>query len=105
MMTIVTEIELKPGAADQWDRVMCERLDTARQRPGWVGGQVLKREDGDQHRVIVGTWRSRADWEQWHHDPEFAETRRVLDGLTRSEAAPRWHGVVADVRPHGDSKA
>jgi hypothetical protein len=39
MMTIVTEIELKPGAADQWDRVMCERLDTARQRPGWVGGQ------------------------------------------------------------------
>jgi hypothetical protein len=28
-------------------------------------------------------WRvsTRADWEGWHHDPQFAETRQRLDGL------------------------
>src|SRR5262245_55845231 len=68
MVTIVTEIQLKKGAEPKWDAVMRERMVAATEQPGWVGGQLLQPEDDPHRRVIVGTWRSRGDWEHWHTD-------------------------------------
>ena len=65
---------------------------------GWTHTQVLIPTDGMNKRVIIGTWQTRADWEAWHRDPVFADTRTRLDGL---EAAPRqesWHEVMLDLR-------
>src|SRR5262245_12868626 len=88
MMTIVTYVHLKEKAGREWDAAMRTRLAAARRRPGWVGGQLLRPDDKPDTRVIVGTWRTRADWEEWHDDPKFAETRQRLDGL---EGAPAEH--------------
>jgi len=101
METIVTHIHLKPGGGADWDAVMRKRLATARKRPGWIGGQLLRPADKEDRRVIVGTWRTRAAWEGWHHDPGFAETRRRLDGLEQTPAEHWWHAVVLDVRKGG----
>jgi heme-degrading monooxygenase HmoA len=98
MKTIVTHVHLKPDAGRDWDAVMRRRLSAARERPGWVGGQLLRPSDKEDTRVIVGTWRTRADWEGWHHDPQFAETRQRLDGLESAPAEHWWHDVVLDVR-------
>ncbi len=109
MMTIVTHVHLKEDAEREWDVAMRTRLSAAKKRPGWVGGQLLRQSDKRDRRVIVGTWRARADWEAWHHDPQFAETRRRLDGLESAPAEHWWHEVVLDVRksaaaPHSASK-
>ena len=77
---------------------MRTRLSAAKKRPGWVGGQLLRPADKQGGRVIVGTWKSRADWEAWHHDPQFAETRQRLDGLESAPAEHWWHDVLRDVR-------
>jgi heme-degrading monooxygenase HmoA len=98
MMTIVTHVHLKEGAGREWDTAMRTRLSAAKKRPGWVGGQLLKQSDKPDRRVIVGTWRARADWEAWHQDPQFAETRQRLDGLESGPAEHWWHEVVLDVR-------
>ena len=98
MMTIVTHVHLKEGAGREWDTAMRARLSAAKKRPGWVGGQLLQQSDKPDRRVIVGTWRARADWEAWHQDPQFAETRRRLDGLESGPAEHWWHEVVLDVR-------
>jgi heme-degrading monooxygenase HmoA len=98
MMTIVTHVTLKRGTEPEWDAVIRERLNAARDQPGWIGGQLLLPLDHLDRRVIVGTWETRAHWEAWHGDPAFEVTRKRLDGL---EAAPRqewWHEVVEDVR-------
>jgi len=95
MVTVVTHVPLKDGAEHDWDAVMRERLAAAKKQPGWVGGQLLRSPNG---RVIVGTWLSRADWEEWHKAPEFAETRRRLDRLADGPTEPGWHEVVAEVR-------
>jgi heme-degrading monooxygenase HmoA len=68
MMTIITHIHLKEGAGREWDAAMRARLSGAKKRPGWVGGQLLRQSDKPDRRVIVGTWKTRADWEAWHHD-------------------------------------
>jgi heme-degrading monooxygenase HmoA len=98
MMTIVTHVTLKDGTEPDWDAVMRERLQTAREQPGWIGGQLLMPLDGPNRRVIIGHWQTRAHWEAWHADPKFTATRRRLDGLEAAPAKEYWHEVIEDVR-------
>jgi heme-degrading monooxygenase HmoA len=98
MLTIVTHVHLREGAGRDWDTAMRTRLSAARKRAGWVGGQLLRPADKPDRRVIVGTWKTRANWEAWHHDPQFTETRQRLDGLESTPAEHWWHDVVLDVR-------
>jgi hypothetical protein len=41
MMTVITRIKLKQGAEPEWDAAMSQRLEAAKGRAGWVGGQLL----------------------------------------------------------------
>src|SRR5215467_1016197 len=98
MMTIVTHVHLKEGAGGDWDGAMRTRLSVARKATGWIGGQLLRPADKPDRRVIVGTWRTRADWEVWHHDPQFTQARQRLDGLESAPSEHWWHDVVVDAR-------
>jgi len=98
MMTIVTHVHLKEGAGPDWDATMRTRLSAARKASGWIGGQLLRPAEKPDRRVIIGTWRTRKDWEAWHHDAQFTETRQRLEGLERAPSEHWWHDVVVDVR-------
>ena len=98
MMTIVTHVNLREGAGREWDAAMRTRLSAAPKASGWIGGQLLRPPDKPDTRVIVGTWRTQASWQAWHHDPEFVETRERLEGLESAPAEHWWHEVVLDVR-------
>jgi heme-degrading monooxygenase HmoA len=94
MMTIVTHVRLKQGAEPEWDAAMRERLAAAASRAGWIGGQLLMPLEHLNRRVIIGTWQTRADWEAWHTDPAFAETRQRLEGLEDGQPEQWWHEVI-----------
>ena len=98
MMTIITHVTLREGAEPGWDAAMRDRMLAARQRPGWIGGQILIPVDGLNRRVIIGTWQTRAHWEGWHADPTFAETRRRLEGLETKPSEDYWYEVIEEVR-------
>jgi heme-degrading monooxygenase HmoA len=98
MMTIVTHVTLKQGTEPQWDAAMRERLAAAAAMSGWVGGQLLMPLDRLNRRVIVGTWKTRADWEAWHKDATFEQTRQRIEGLEEGQPEHWWHEVVEDVR-------
>jgi heme-degrading monooxygenase HmoA len=98
MMTVVTRVTLREGVEPQWDAVMKQRLEAAQSQPGWVGGQLVVPLDGLNARVIIGTWETRADWEAWHADPTFQETRKQLQGLEAKASEEWWHEVVTDLR-------
>jgi heme-degrading monooxygenase HmoA len=105
MMTIVTHMHLRQGAGTDWDVAMRTRLLAARKASGWIGGQLLRPAEKPDRRVIVGTWRAHADWEAWHHDPQFTETRQRLEGLESTPSEHWWHDVVLDVRKPSKSPA
>jgi heme-degrading monooxygenase HmoA len=98
MMTVVTEVTLKQGREPEWDAAMRERLSAAHGRPGWVAGQLLIPLDGVNKRTLIGTWDSRADWEAWHEDPAFTETRKRMDGLQEGRSETTWYEVVTEAR-------
>ena len=60
MMTVITYATLREGAEPEWDEAMRNRLASARDHPGWVGGQLLIPLDGLNRRMIVGRSASRS---------------------------------------------
>ena len=98
MMTVVTHVTLKSGCEPEWDAAMRERLAAAGEKPGWVGGQLLIPLDGHNKRAVIGTWESRADWETWHEDERFIETRKRMDGLQEGRSEMAWYEVVVEAR-------
>jgi heme-degrading monooxygenase HmoA len=98
MMTVVTEVTLTPGCEPEWDAAMRERLSAAHDRPGWVGGQLTIPLAAPHKRAVIGTWESRADWEAWHEDDTFAETRTRMDGLQEGRGEMVWYEVVTEGR-------
>jgi heme-degrading monooxygenase HmoA len=101
MMTVVTTTRLRSGGEEEWDAAMRERFESARGRPGWISGQLLTPVDDAGTRTIVGTWRSREDWEAWHSDPAFLEQRTTLERLEAEPNRTQWFDVVADARTDG----
>lgn len=95
MMTVVTTMNLNRGAQHEWDALISERFRSAHGRPGWVSGQLLTPTDAPDTRVIIGTWRSREDWEAWHNDPAFLEHRTKLEELQAEPSTATWYEVVA----------
>ena len=105
MVTIVTEVQLKKGTGPKWDELMHERMVAAKEHPGWIGGQFLQPDHDPQRRMIVGTWRSRDDWQAWHTDARFQASRTRLDQLVHGPEGHSWHEVVLEVRRAGDGAA
>jgi heme-degrading monooxygenase HmoA len=98
MMTVITRVTLKAGSEPEWDEAMRERLKAAKGQPGWVGGQMVIPLDALNQRAIVGTWQNRANWESWHEDPAFKDTRERMEGLQEGPDQMEWFEVVTEGR-------
>ena len=96
MMTVMTTTRLRAGAEAEWDAAMRSRFDSAREHAGWISGQLLTSDDDTSTRLIVGTWQSREDWQEWHSDPAFLDQRATLERLEEEPSRSQWFDVVAD---------
>lgn len=98
MMTVITHVTLRQGSEPEWDAAMRDRLDSAREREGWLGNQLLIPLEAPDERTVVGTWTTRAAWEAWHSDDAFLETRERMEGLQEGASATTWYEVVSEER-------
>jgi heme-degrading monooxygenase HmoA len=94
MMTIVSYIAVQEGQEPAWDEALRERIDAAREQPGFVAVQVAIPIDSPNERVIIGTWQTRANWEAWHNHERFVETRRRLEEVDETKSRESWYEVV-----------
>ena len=98
-MTVITHHALRDDAAAQeWDATMYERLTAARGQAGWIGGQLLRAVNDRTLRTLVGTWERREDWEAWHEEAAFRETRERLEGLQSRPSETTWYEVIEERR-------
>ncbi len=54
-------------------------------QPGYISGQTLKRLDRPGERLVISTWRSIEDWENWLKSPERREIQLEIDSLLGEE--------------------
>jgi heme-degrading monooxygenase HmoA len=98
METIVTHVRIRAGSEEAWDVAFRERVAAAREQPGFVAVQLCAPEGRASERVVIGTWRSRDDWEAWHDTPEFRRTREELEEADPERSAEWWHSVLLEER-------
>jgi heme-degrading monooxygenase HmoA len=98
MVTVVTRVRIKDGQESEWDTAFGERVRAAREQEGFEFVQLCKPEGAPSERVIVGTWQSRANWQAWHEQEAFQETRRRLEEVDDEQAASEWYEVVVEER-------
>ncbi len=98
MVTVITRIKIKVGDEPEWDAAFRERVRAARGQPGFVSVQLCAPFDAMNERVIIGTWQTRADWEAWHANETFVETRRRLEDVDEKSGSESWYEVVLEER-------
>ncbi|BDD89053.1 antibiotic biosynthesis monooxygenase family protein [Desulfofustis limnaeus] len=50
-------------------------------QPGYIYGETLRRLDQPDECVVVSTWRSREDWENWFNNPQRQSIQTEIDLL------------------------
>jgi heme-degrading monooxygenase HmoA len=98
MLTVITETTTKPGHETDWDAAYHERAAAAQAQDGWVELQLLVPLEDRRSRVVVGTWRDRQSWQQWHETETFKATRERLDEATERHGNDRWFEVATEER-------
>jgi heme-degrading monooxygenase HmoA len=98
MVTVVTRIRIKDGREAEWDEVFSKRVEAAREQGGFEFVQLCRPEGTPSERVIVGTWQTHDDWNTWHEDPAFHETRKELETIDEESTQSRWYEVVVEER-------
>jgi heme-degrading monooxygenase HmoA len=96
MVTIVTHVVISEGQEPEWDGALRERVGAAHEQPGFVAVQVAIPLDSPNERVIIGTWETRADWEAWHAEERFLETRAKLEQVDETKTNEWWHEVLLE---------
>jgi heme-degrading monooxygenase HmoA len=54
-------------------------------QPGYISGQTLKRLDRPGERLVISTWRSVEEWENWFKSSERREIQLEIDSLLGEE--------------------
>jgi heme-degrading monooxygenase HmoA len=49
--------------------------------PGYISGETLKRLDRSNEFLVISTWNSSDDWNQWLKSEKRKETQAQIDGL------------------------
>lgn len=55
------------------------------QQSGYISGETLQRIDKPGETVVVSTWESTEDWNQWVNSPERAAIQKKIDVLLGKE--------------------
>ena len=53
----------------------------AMNQPGYISGETLKKLDSPDEFLVISTWKSSQDWEQWQLSEERTEIQAKMDSL------------------------
>lgn len=54
-------------------------------QPGYISGETFHRLDKKDECMVIGTWRSLEDWNNWVNNPQRIEVQAEIDKLLGEE--------------------
>jgi heme-degrading monooxygenase HmoA len=91
---VVGRFNLRPGAEATWDSAFRDRVETATAAPGWLGVATWAPVAEPSQRIVVGRWRSRADYEAWTLTESYLSTKATLDSCQTAAPDIEWFRSV-----------
>lgn len=85
MIKVIIERRVAPELGEFYDRLSRETLQKAMLAPGFISGETLCDLADANHRLILATFRSAADWYHWYRSDEREEMMEALSPLLDGE--------------------
>jgi heme-degrading monooxygenase HmoA len=61
-------------------------------QPGYISGETFHRIDKKDECMVIGTWRSLEDWNNWVNNPQRIEVQAEIDKLLGEETEYAIYG-------------
>ncbi|NTV53839.1 MAG: antibiotic biosynthesis monooxygenase [Syntrophaceae bacterium] len=61
-------------------------------QPGYISGETFNRIDKKNECIVIGTWRSLEDWNNWVNNPLRIEVQAEIDRLLGEETEYAIYG-------------
>jgi heme-degrading monooxygenase HmoA len=55
------------------------------EQPGYLSGETFERIDKKDESMVISTWRSVEDWNNWVNNPKRTEIQSMIDKLLGEE--------------------
>lgn len=70
---------------EKLDLLLRQMRSVCLMQPGYVSGQTLRRLDKPGEFLVISTWESLEDWENWFSSTERSEIQFEIDDLLGEE--------------------
>ena len=84
MATILIRRTISPDAEKELDHLLKQMRSATPKREGYVSGETLRRVDVPGEILVISTWRSVEDWEEWFRSPERLEIQTKIEMLLKA---------------------
>ena len=78
---IIIKRTVKENRAREMIPLFRQMRSLAVKQPGYISGETLKSLDRPESFVVVSTWDSSADWEQWLLNQERQQLQEKMDSF------------------------
>jgi heme-degrading monooxygenase HmoA len=72
---------MEPEKAKEMVQLFKKLRSLAVAQPGYISGETLKSADRPNVYLVISSWQSAEDWEQWLLNKERQEIQGVIDSL------------------------
>lgn len=78
MIKVLIERQVPSELSEEYLKVAREALQQTMNWPGYISGEVLHDAYDNEHRLVIATYRTIADWSRWYHSDE---RRAIMDRM------------------------
>ncbi len=86
MIKVIIERHIADELGEHYEKAAKTTLQKAMQAHGFISGEALRNVNDENHRVVIATYRTVADWQRWLSSEERKEMmEQIRPMLDREE--------------------
>jgi heme-degrading monooxygenase HmoA len=89
MVKVLMERTIRGQNVGQIVRLLRQLRVLAMQQPGYISGETLHGVDDPNYYLVISTWESLKQWQNWFNNPERRQLSTEIDGFLASPTVTR----------------
>lgn len=85
MIRVLIERAVAPGLEQAYEEAVRKTLSHAVSQPGFISGESLRNVRRPNHHVVLCSWRTERDWQNWYASPERRECFMMVRPMLENE--------------------
>ncbi|HZK13668.1 MAG TPA: antibiotic biosynthesis monooxygenase family protein [Desulfobaccales bacterium] len=89
MVKVLMERTIRGQNVGQIVRLLRQLRVLAMQQPGYISGETLHGVDAPNYYLVISTWESLGQWQDWFNNPERRKLSAEIDSYLESATRTR----------------